>query len=83
MIAVFVLVRLANPALAVLAALGAGIGLAFAVAGFDVPPMAAAVPSLTFIAPRFRLDVLIGLGLPLYLVTMASQNRNRPVATAL
>ena len=74
MIAVFVLVRLANPALAVLAALGAGLGLAFAVAGFDVPPMAAAVPSLTFIAPRFRLDVLIGLGLPLYLVTMATQN---------
>ena len=32
------------------------------------------MPLLTFIAPHFRGDVLVGLALPLYLVTMASQN---------
>ncbi len=30
--------------------------------------------TLTLITPRFDPVVLIGLGLPLYLVTMASQN---------
>lgn len=74
MIAVFVLVRLANPALAVLAALGAGTGLAFAGAGVVLPSLAVPLPSLSYIAPQFRPDVLLGLGLPLYLVTMASQN---------
>jgi benzoate membrane transport protein len=74
MIAVFVLVRLKNPALAVLAALGLGLTLAFTLGGAVFPPLTLPAPNLTFIAPDLRLDVLLGLGLPLYLVTMASQN---------
>lgn len=74
MAAVFLLVRLRNPALAVLAALVTGLGLAFTLGGASLPALSLPLPTLTFIAPEFRPDVLIGLGLPLYLVTMASQN---------
>ncbi len=74
MVAVFALVRLKNPALAVLAALAAGVITAFAFDGAMWPALALPLPRLTFIAPSFRPEVLIGLGLPLYLVTMASQN---------
>lgn len=72
--AVFALVRLANPALAVLAALAAGLIAAFGPGGVAFPALTLPVPALTFITPDFRPDVLVGLGLPLYLVTMASQN---------
>lgn len=74
MIAVFLLVRLKNPALAVLAALTTGLILAFATGAAHLPALSLPLPTLTFIAPSFRPDVLLGLGLPLYLVTMASQN---------
>lgn len=72
-IAVFALVRLWNPALAVLAALAGGSALAFA-GEAAMPELPLALPTLTFIPPAFDPTVLIGLGLPLYLVTMASQN---------
>lgn len=74
MIAVFSLVRLVNPSLAVLSALATGIGLAFAFGQATLPPLALPLPHVTLIMPEFRTSVLIGLGLPLYLVTMASQN---------
>ena len=74
MIAVFLLVRLKNPALAVLAALATGLILAFATGAAPLPPLSLPLPTLTFIPPAFRLDVLLGIGVPLYLVTMASQN---------
>lgn len=74
MVAVFVLIRLKNPALAVLGALAMGLVLAFGLGGAVWPALHLPAPDLTFIAPQFRLDVLLGLGLPLYLVTMASQN---------
>lgn len=70
-IGVFLVVRLWNPAFAVLAALGTGLALSW---GMDPPDVAFALPALTFIPPLFDLHSLIGLGLPLYLVTMASQN---------
>ncbi|PTE20829.1 benzoate transporter [Cereibacter changlensis JA139] len=72
-IAVFALVRLWNPAMAVLAALATGGLLAFA-GGASLPPLTLGLPSPTLIAPEFRVSVLLGLGVPLYLVTMASQN---------
>ena len=72
MLAVFFAVRLYRPSLAVLCALIAGVSLAFAT---GTPPALVPVwPTLVVIAPVFRPEVLIGLGLPLYLVTMASQN---------
>ena len=73
MVAVFVLVRLFNPALAVLAAFVGGIALAFAT-GTALPEVDFAAPSLTLIVPELRWSVILGLGVPLYLVTMASQN---------
>lgn len=72
-IAVFALVRLWNPALAVLAALTAGLGLTFGM-GTPLPHGPFALPALTFITPGWSVAGLLGLGLPLYLVTMASQN---------
>ena len=74
MIAVFLLVRLKNPALAVLAALATGLILGFVTGAAHLPAMSLPLPTLTLIPPAFRPDVLLGLGLPLYLVTMASQN---------
>lgn len=74
MIAVFLLVRLRNPALAVLAALGTGLILAFGTGAAHLPPLALTLPVPTFTAPQFRLDLMLGLALPLYLVTMAGQN---------
>lgn len=74
MVALFALVRLKNPAMAVLAALAAGLVLAFATGAAVLPTLPAIPPSPVFVMPEFHFAALIGLGLPLYLVTMASQN---------
>jgi benzoate membrane transport protein len=73
MVAVFLFVRLWNPAFAVLAAFATGIALALGT-GSDLSTLHLAAPVLTPTLPEFRLSVILGLGLPLYLVTMASQN---------
>jgi len=74
LVALFLVVRLFNPALAVLAVLFLGLGLAFG-SGMARPLTSGlSLSSLTFIAPSFEPAALIGLGLPLFLVTMASQN---------
>lgn len=74
MAALFALVRLKNPAMAVLAALAAGLATAFATGAASLPPLPPIPPIPTLILPEFHAAALIGLGLPLYLVTMASQN---------
>ena len=74
MVAVFALVRLINPALAVLAALALGIGLALTIGATTLPDLTFVPPHPVFTLPEFRFAVLLGLGVPLYLVTMASQN---------
>ncbi len=73
MVAVFLAVRLFNPALAVLAAFAAGILLAVT-GGADLAGLRLFAPYLEPVVPTFRLSVILGLGVPLYLVTMASQN---------
>ena len=73
MVAVFLVVRLWNPAMATLAAFATGIALAL-LTGSDVSTLRLTAPILDFTAPEFRLSVILGLALPLYLVTMASQN---------
>jgi len=74
LVGVFLLVRLVNPALAVLAVLFVGLAIAFG-GGLARPlPSDLSLSSLTLIAPAFEPTALIGLGLPLFLVTMASQN---------
>lgn len=74
MVAIFLCMRLWNPGLAVLAALAAGLALAFGGGTALLPDLTLPTPSLTFIPPEWQTSVLLGLGLPLYLVTMASQN---------
>ncbi len=74
MVVIFALVRLGNPALAVLAALATGVVITFVTGAAQWPDLVVSAPSLVFVLPEFSPGVLIGLGLPLYLVTMASQN---------
>ncbi|MBZ9676641.1 benzoate/H(+) symporter BenE family transporter [Mesorhizobium sp. ES1-1] len=73
LIAAFFVIRLFNPALSVLAVLiGGGLAafLTGRVGGLPTPELS----TLTFVAPEFSARAIIGLALPLYLVTMASQN---------
>jgi benzoate membrane transport protein len=73
LIAAFFVIRLYNPALSVLAVLLGGGALAF-LAGRVASLPAPELSTLTLIEPVFSATALIGLALPLYLVTMASQN---------
>ena len=61
MVAVFPEVRLVNPALAV----------SF---GADPGGLSLSAPDPEPVVPAFRLSVILGLGVPLYLLTLASQN---------
>jgi benzoate membrane transport protein len=73
LVAAFFVIRLFNPALSVLAVLVGGGALAFLtgrVGGLPAPELS----TLTLIAPTFSASTIIGLAIPLYLVTMASQN---------
>jgi len=73
LVALFFVSRLFNPALSVLAVLVAGIALAFAlgrISAFPSPELS----TLVLTEPRFSLAGFIGIAIPLYLVTMASQN---------
>jgi len=72
MVAVFALIRMRNPSYAMLAALG--LGLLLGLWGVPVHALGFTMPVPLFIRPEFHIDALIGLGIPLYLVTMASQN---------
>ncbi len=73
LIAAFFLLRLWNPALAVLGVLIGGIALATLLGlSQSVPAFAVTIP--VWIAPQFSFGAALGLALPLYLVTMASQN---------
>ncbi|KXF79207.1 benzoate transporter [Paramesorhizobium deserti] len=73
LVALFFVIRLFNPAMAVLTVLVAGV--IFALAAGRVPELPAPeLSTLTWITPVFHANAMIGLALPLYLVTMASQN---------
>lgn len=73
LLAAFFVIRLVNPALSVLAVLVGGGVLAVALGRVgDLP--APELSTLTFVAPQFTTAALVGLAIPLYLVTMASQN---------
>lgn len=72
-VAVFLAVRMFHPVYAVIAALAAGLTLAL-LQGAGLPDAAPGLARLRFIAPDWSMAALLGLGLPLYLVTMASQN---------
>jgi benzoate membrane transport protein len=74
LLAVFLLARLVNPFLGVIAALLAGIAISFATGLADWSAAPAALTTLEWVTPRFDIAAILGLGVPLYLVTMASQN---------
>lgn len=71
--AAFFVIRLLNPALSVLAVLMGG-GAAAVLAGRVGTLPAPELSTLTLIVPEFTVQATIGLAVPLYLVTMASQN---------
>jgi benzoate membrane transport protein len=73
LIALFLVVRGFMPALASLVVLAAGATLAL-VLGLVKPIPPLGLTTLVVEAPAWDVATLIGLGLPLYLVTMASQN---------
>lgn len=73
LIAMFLIIRLFNPALAVISVLVGGVVYALLLGRADNLP-SPELSSLTLIIPQFSLQAIIGLALPLYLVTMASQN---------
>jgi benzoate membrane transport protein len=73
LIAAFFIIRLFNPVLSVLAVLVGGVALAFLLGRVGALPQLQ-MSTLVFTFPEFSITSLIGLALPLYLVTMASQN---------
>jgi benzoate membrane transport protein len=74
LVAVFLVARRVHAASAVLVTLAAGLAISVFM-GLNTPLSdALQPPQLVLVMPRFEPSVLIGLGIPLYLVTMASQN---------
>lgn len=71
--ALFFIIRLFNPSLAVIAVLIGGVIFAL-VTGRSPSLPAPEISTLEFITPAFHFSAMVGLALPLYLVTMASQN---------
>jgi benzoate membrane transport protein len=73
LIVLFLLARHLIPTLASLIVLAAGAALAWSLGLVKpIPPLG--ISSLTLVLPAWDVATLIGLGVPLYLVTMASQN---------
>ncbi|MCX7366523.1 MAG: benzoate/H(+) symporter BenE family transporter [Alphaproteobacteria bacterium] len=73
LIVLFLVMRLVMPALASLVVLAAGTALALALGLVNpIPPLG--ISTLVVTAPAWDVATLVGLGVPLYLVTMASQN---------
>ncbi|QEL25633.1 benzoate/H(+) symporter BenE family transporter [Bosea sp. F3-2] len=74
LLAVFLVARLITPFLGVIAALLAGIAISFAGGLAQWPAGGLALTGLEFVTPRFDIAAMLGIGVPLYLVTMAAQN---------
>lgn len=73
LLAIFLVLRMFSPSWAVIVVLAVGVALAHGL-GMTKPVGGFEMSSLLWIAPAWESAVLIGLGIPLYLVTMASQN---------
>lgn len=70
----FIIGRARFPLYALLLVLAAGIGLILVRGGFGALPAGAILGTLTPVTPSFDAGALIGIALPLTLVTLASQN---------
>ena len=73
LVLLFFLARLLNPALSVLAVLVAGVALAWALGRIPEFP-GPELSTLVLTEPHFSFAAFFGLAVPIYLVTMASQN---------
>lgn len=74
LLAIFLIARLFSPFLGVIAALLAGIAISFGTGLASWPGGEIPLTAIAWVMPRFDLAAILGLGIPLYLVTMASQN---------
>lgn len=74
MCAAYLLGRRAWPRYAVPLALGAGVAVAFAGGLVQTDALRLQWASPVFTPPQFSVQAIVGLGLPLFVVTMASQN---------
>ncbi len=74
MFGVYLAVRRASPRYAVLAALALGVVVAAARGLLRLDGVELALAEPVAVAPRWSIGALIGIGLPLFVVTMASQN---------
>lgn len=74
LVALFLVMRLAHPASAMLVVVAAGVALTYALGLAGPLPTDLGLSRLTWTTPVFEPAALLGLGLPLYLVTMAGQN---------
>lgn len=74
LVILFILIRAVSPAWAVIVVLVAGILLARVLGMAEEMSLTLRATEPVFVAPAFDPATLIGLGLPLYLVTMAGQN---------
>ena len=73
LLALFLVVRLKSPSAAMLLVIAAGTALASTHGLIQIWPTGS-ISTFTLVMPAFEPAVMIGLGLPLFLVTMASQN---------
>ena len=72
LVGVFLLARLVHPASASLVVIVLALPLAW-LEGYALPGVSASLPQLVWMPPEFSLATLISLGIPLFLVTMATQ----------
>jgi benzoate membrane transport protein len=73
LVVLFLLARLWSPSAAMIVVMIAGTALASGLGMIrEWPPLS--LSSMTLVLPRFEVAALVGLAIPLYLVTMASQN---------
>lgn len=72
LIGVFMLARLLHPASAPLAVIAASVPIAL-LEGYALPMPGASLSTLVWMSPSFSVSALVGLGIPLFLVTMATQ----------
>lgn len=74
MFLLYLVMRRIMPRYAVLSALGLGVLIAGTQGLLDLGELRLQLAQPIFIAPVFSVDAIVGVGLPLFVVTMASQN---------
>lgn len=74
MFAAYLLARRLAPRYAMIAALGVGVAVAFTQGQLRAEEVHIALAAPVWVTPRFSAGAIVGVALPLFIVTMASQN---------